>query len=361
MTQHPDEGTLHAYIDDELPRAEAEALEAHVAGCASCSAELAEARGLVAATSQVITALDAAPAAGRPAAAGVERTAAAPTPRASRPLIFRMPYARAAALLLVIGGSAFVADRSGMFDGSARSRSVSTAADAVQRSEPVAEAAPEGPTSAAAATVSPPSAPTDLSSAAVGSASGAAVRTVPVMPRAAANRSTRDGAQAMSDQRATVAPDTRPASRLLDAPAATALKRVESVEGTRAAGLAAAPAPLMAPPPPARAVDAQLSAALEIGSVTPGTLVSRYRTKNGTVVTLTEETLRTSFAEESDPRRTAAAGVQRPTAAPMAAPVMNSYRWSTPEQGRSYTLTGPLPVAELEALSKRLSELERLP
>ena len=358
MTRHPDEGTLHAYIDGELPGAEAKALEAHVAGCASCSAALAEARGLVAATSQVITALDAAPASSRSAAPVVARPSAPPIARATRPLIFRMPYARAAALLLLVGGSAFVADRSGMFDGSSRSPRGSTAADAVQQSKPAVEATPEAATSAAAS-APVASAPAERSSAAVGSATGTATRTTVSTPRVAANMATGSGARAIENQRALGA-DSRPTSSQLDAPAAIALKRVESTEGTRVPAPAAPP---MAPPPLARVVDAQMSEAF-VGAASPGVRISRYRTKNGTIVTLTEENLRTSFAEESDARRTAApvaAGAQRPAVAPMPAPVVNSYRWSSPEQGRTYTLTGPLPVAELEALSKRLGELERLP
>lgn len=362
MTRHPDEGTLHAYIDGELPRAEAEALDAHVAGCATCSAALAEARGLVAATSQVITALDAAPARARPTMPAVGRTGASSAPaRPGRPLIFRMPYARAAALLLLVGGSAFVADRSGMFDGS--SRSVSTAADAVQRTEPVVESVPEAAASAAAAGTLASPAPTDLSTAAVGSVSGAVTRKEASAPRAAANRTTRDGARAMDSQRAAIA-STLPSTRQQDPTDALSLKRVESGEGTRAPALAVAPtAPPMAPPPPARAVDAQLPEPV-VGAASPGVRVSRYRTKSGTIVTLTEEALRTSFAEESDARRTTAptaAGAQHPAAAAAPPPVVNSYRWSRPEQGRTYTLTGPLPIAELEALSKRLSELERVP
>lgn len=43
---HADEGTLHAYLDGELPSAERAALEAHLAGCATCRANLTEERGL---------------------------------------------------------------------------------------------------------------------------------------------------------------------------------------------------------------------------------------------------------------------------------------------------------------------------
>ena len=43
---HVDEGTLHAYLDGELPSAERTALEAHLAECATCRANLTEERAL---------------------------------------------------------------------------------------------------------------------------------------------------------------------------------------------------------------------------------------------------------------------------------------------------------------------------
>jgi hypothetical protein len=43
---HVDEGTLHAYLDAELPSAERAALEAHLAACATCRANLTEERSL---------------------------------------------------------------------------------------------------------------------------------------------------------------------------------------------------------------------------------------------------------------------------------------------------------------------------
>lgn len=43
---HVDEGTLHAYLDGELPSAERTAFEAHIAGCTTCRANLAEERAL---------------------------------------------------------------------------------------------------------------------------------------------------------------------------------------------------------------------------------------------------------------------------------------------------------------------------
>lgn len=43
---HVDEGTLHAYLDGELPSGERAELDAHLAGCATCRANLAEERAL---------------------------------------------------------------------------------------------------------------------------------------------------------------------------------------------------------------------------------------------------------------------------------------------------------------------------
>lgn len=60
--QHPDEGTIHAWIDGALTVEEAASLESHAAQCDECSAAIAEARGLVAASSRILLALDDVPA-----------------------------------------------------------------------------------------------------------------------------------------------------------------------------------------------------------------------------------------------------------------------------------------------------------
>lgn len=64
--EHPDEGTIHAWLDGALDAASAERVEAHVRGCAACSALTAEARGLIAGASRVVAALDDVPAGARP-------------------------------------------------------------------------------------------------------------------------------------------------------------------------------------------------------------------------------------------------------------------------------------------------------
>ena len=56
--QHLDEGTIHAWLDGQLPREEAQRVEAHVAECRQCADAVAEARGLIAASSRILMALD---------------------------------------------------------------------------------------------------------------------------------------------------------------------------------------------------------------------------------------------------------------------------------------------------------------
>jgi len=65
-TEHPDEGVIHAWLDDALDAAEAERLAAHVHSCPLCQARVAEARGLIAGASRIVAALDDVPAGTRP-------------------------------------------------------------------------------------------------------------------------------------------------------------------------------------------------------------------------------------------------------------------------------------------------------
>ena len=59
---HPDEGTIHAWLDGALDAEESARLETHVATCASCAERVAEARGFIAGASRVVGLLDAMPA-----------------------------------------------------------------------------------------------------------------------------------------------------------------------------------------------------------------------------------------------------------------------------------------------------------
>jgi hypothetical protein len=100
---HPDEGTIHAWLDGALPDADATAVEAHVSECASCREAVAEARGLIAAASRVVSALDVVPGGVLPET----RPTATPAP-ARRARWAGWPLRAAAAVLLVAGGTAVV-------------------------------------------------------------------------------------------------------------------------------------------------------------------------------------------------------------------------------------------------------------
>jgi putative zinc finger protein len=59
--QHLDEGTIHSWLDGALSADEAARVEAHVKECPQCASAVAEARGFIAASSRILTALDHAP------------------------------------------------------------------------------------------------------------------------------------------------------------------------------------------------------------------------------------------------------------------------------------------------------------
>lgn len=59
---HLDEGTIHAWLDGALHAERAREVESHVRECPTCAAAVAEARGLIAASSRILSALDDVPA-----------------------------------------------------------------------------------------------------------------------------------------------------------------------------------------------------------------------------------------------------------------------------------------------------------
>lgn len=102
--QHLDEGTMHAWLDGELPPAERQAAEAHVASCDECKAAVAEVRGFIAASSRILTALDAVPGGVLPASSTAAKTRA--------PAKFTISRAwMAAAAVLVLSTATMIAVR----------------------------------------------------------------------------------------------------------------------------------------------------------------------------------------------------------------------------------------------------------
>ena len=55
---HPDDGTIHTWLDGALGTEQAARLEAHVVDCAACADRVAEARGLLAGATRVVGLLD---------------------------------------------------------------------------------------------------------------------------------------------------------------------------------------------------------------------------------------------------------------------------------------------------------------
>lgn len=109
--QHLDEGTIHAWLDGELPLSEREAAEAHVDACAQCAMAVGEARGFIAAASRILTALDTVPGGVLPAkgSAGAASTGARKRFTLSRAWM-------AAAAVLVLSTVTVIARRPGQND-----------------------------------------------------------------------------------------------------------------------------------------------------------------------------------------------------------------------------------------------------
>src|SRR5688572_24276835 len=106
--QHLDEGTIHAWLDGQLPPGEAQAVEAHVAECRPCAGAVAEARGLIAASSRILMSLDGVPrdVAPKRAAPNADSAVVSGTPaaqRARRRWITGPSLAAAATILVAVG------------------------------------------------------------------------------------------------------------------------------------------------------------------------------------------------------------------------------------------------------------------
>lgn len=126
--QHPDEGMIHSWLDGALSAEEAARVESHVSECASCAAAVAEARGFVAASSRILTALDDVPHGVLPAVPAKKRD-------------FRMVWRAAAAVLIVAGGS-LVVMREGGPDARVAAEAVTTSAVDQATVAPTAPAPP---------------------------------------------------------------------------------------------------------------------------------------------------------------------------------------------------------------------------
>src|SRR4051812_15280360 len=130
--QHPDEGTIHAWLDGALSPEEAAGVEAHINECAQCQSAVAEARGFIAASSRILTALDNVP-------RGV--VPAAQPKRGIAPWVWRV----AATGLVVAAGTLVVVRRTGVnqsLSANAPFRAVQRSTDSSRNSESAASPFP---------------------------------------------------------------------------------------------------------------------------------------------------------------------------------------------------------------------------
>jgi len=109
--EHLDEGTIHAWLDGALPPDESARVESLASTCTECAALVAEARGLVAASSRILSSLDAVPGGVIPGVeSGTDQLAALRARRreTSRRWWNDRRFVAAASLVLVAGVSSLV-------------------------------------------------------------------------------------------------------------------------------------------------------------------------------------------------------------------------------------------------------------
>lgn len=150
---HLDEGTIHAWLDGALDAEEAKRVERHAAECGTCRAAVAEARGLIAGASRILSALDDVPSGVVPNSPAFGGAGRAGGPGRQRPrslwniLHFTPTRAAAAALILVAAGTALVLriapNEHGQFE------TTRLVTDSVRRSRPLSVPASPAPAAAA--------------------------------------------------------------------------------------------------------------------------------------------------------------------------------------------------------------------
>ena len=218
--QHLDEGTIHSWLDGALSADEAARVEAHVKDCAQCQAAVAEARGFIAASSRILTALDNAPRGVIPAAAPRKRI---------DPIVWR---AAATVLVVAVGTLAVLKSTGYKVRPSANSEAVFTSERANDTAMPGTVLADQG-----AETTPTLEKSAATSKAPNGSSSGGVINQAPARPPAATTPSAGE-----------------PVRR--DAADAAAIKKNPAMPGGRglgSEGSAAAPVPSVAPPAAAMA------------------------------------------------------------------------------------------------------------
>jgi hypothetical protein len=342
---HIEEGRIHGWLDGQLSAEEGAAIEAHVTGCVECAATVAEARGLIAASSRIVSALDSVP--------GGVLPAIAPKRRAW----YASAELRAAAVIVVAGASLLVmrGDRAGEDRSGKTTQEIQAKVSMQPSAEPQAPVAKEAAPRTAESSTAPArtTAPAQKRSAASAArASGprdagrantplAAASPPPIQSKAAADESPAKTQPSRPTRAAETDFATRAARRTDSArfPALGAELGNAVVTGVVtgvATGVASAPAGFR-----------------QLRSDSVGAAQRTvFRAPSGVEVTLLESDVL--------PAAQAMVRVSRvPTSAPPPAAVAdssvaNSITWTQKATGKLATLSGPLSKKELEALRQLL-------
>jgi len=373
--QHPDEGTIHAWLDGALSADEAAQIDAHVKGCPECAAAVAEARGFIAASSRILTALDNAPRGVIPAAAPVRKR--------FDPMVWRV-----AASVLVIAGVTLIVVQ----DQGSRQTSMAARTPAVDTSvsdtsfKAAAESAPTPTAPSATAAAVPLSLPTVAQSrratqpsaaaavvekpnGSIGNRGDLATRPAPANQNTAqmAEKSVATSAGAGADRVAAV-PAPSPTSRFL--PSAAAAAR----EGVIASATAGPTQPLKVIGSPGR-IGANVTV-YEIGGDTVTLTELRPAALSSIAAT---DVAAAGMPAESRGKTTAVrsgvSGQMVPASAPPVAPpspvsaapvqdaarpeesnVVHTITWVDPATRNTLSLSGRMPEARLQLIRLRIEK-----
>lgn len=358
--QHLDEGTIHSWLDGALSADEAAQVEAHVKECPQCASAVAEARGFIAASSRILTALDDAPRGVVPVAAPRKRV---------DPLVWRV----AATVLVVATGTLAVVQNRGKNE-NLTSVSIDRARVSPQ---------PTSATERVLAAVGPTAAPAD------GAASKAVVNKAPTIAllRKAETVGSRSGVAARENKALAEGLTARTgqpaaASNMAGAAAPTALTFAPSlVAGVAAMDAATEPERLKVVGTPRR-----IGAKVTLYEVAPGDTVTLTESMplslQGVVVTgaavapmarrATEKSAAVPSKARADAAITTAPDSQRAAGVASSAPAvsapapsqaemanaLHTLSWTDSATGNMLTLTGRMPEARLQEIRRRI-ERER--
>lgn len=318
--QHPDEGTIHAWLDGALSPEEAASIESHVAECGECSAMAAEARGLIAASSRIVSALDVIP-------GGV-----IPARKPLRAVWYMNTQLRAAAAVIVVAGASLLVLRNGRQEA------------AMQASQPMLAAAPS------AAPVVSAEKPAEADKAIAQRAAPIVPKTKKIAPTPETGaRRENSQKQVIADEVATIAPPPS-ASVAAASEIRSDAARVGGQQRALFGKVSGVAVTSTATPglPELRQVRADTTAAAQ---------VAVYEVSPGIEVTLFESSA-TTPAVDALSAKAPERKVAQKTAAPLAANAprdvtVNSISW-TSKRGKVMTLTGSLSKEKLQELRLRL-------